>query len=110
MPEPISFRWLPFTSTSTPPPALSMKTGSPTPTPEETASVFLASSPWERGPGISVTSRRSWAISVSIKVGFMLPPRNVEHRSTVGAARVGYEVMTILCAVRSLLSASNASP
>jgi len=80
MPEPISFRWLPSTSTSTPPPARSMKTGSPTPTPEETASVFLASSPWERGSGISVTSRLSWAISVSIKVGFMLPPRNVEHR------------------------------
>src|SRR6478735_4541231 len=60
MPAPRSMSELPSTSTSTPPPAFSMNTGSVVPSPEDTAALRRSISARERGPGISVTSRRSW--------------------------------------------------
>src|SRR3954470_22432189 len=51
---------LPSTSTTTPPPAAATYTGSTLPTPEATAAARRACSSCERGPGIAVTSRRSW--------------------------------------------------
>ena len=62
MPEPRSISELPSTSTSTPPPARSTKTGSAVPTPAGTADVRRAISSIERGPGMSVTRCRRWAI------------------------------------------------
>jgi hypothetical protein len=58
MPEPKSISELPSASTSTPPPARSMKTGSAVPTPGGTAAVRRAISSCDFGPGIAVTSRR----------------------------------------------------
>ena len=60
MPEPRSISELPSASTSTPPPAASMNTGSVVPTPSATAAFLRASSSIERGPGTSVTRRRTW--------------------------------------------------
>src|SRR3954468_4784541 len=60
MPAPRSIKEFPSTSTSTPPPARSMNTGSVVLTPADTAAARRAASSRERGPGISVTSRRSW--------------------------------------------------
>ena len=61
MPEPKSISELPSTSTSTPPPARSMNTGSVVPTPAATAVARRANSSCERGPGIAVTRVRCWA-------------------------------------------------
>ena len=58
MPEPRSISELPSTSTITPPPAATTKTGSVVPTPSATCA-FLRSSA-RAGPGMSVTRRRSW--------------------------------------------------
>ena len=66
MPEPRSISELPSTSTSTPPPARSMNTGNVVPTPAETAALRAAKSSRERGPGNSVTIRRSCGNSVAI--------------------------------------------
>jgi hypothetical protein len=79
MPEPRSISELPSTSTITPPPARSTKTGTVPPTAEETAAVRRAMSARERGPGISVTSRRSWSgsrgpASTSVTVPRLSPP------------------------------------
>src|SRR3954465_5291311 len=60
MPAPRSIKEFPSTSTSTPPPARSMNTGSVVLTPADTAAARRAASAGEGGPGISVTSRRSW--------------------------------------------------
>ena len=54
---------LPSTSTITPPPARSTKTGSVVPTPRATAAVRRAISSGDFGPGIAVTRRRSWGRS-----------------------------------------------
>src|SRR3954467_15041219 len=59
IPEPRSMSELPSTSTSTPPPARSTNTSTVVPTAEETAAVRRAMSSSDRGPGSSVTSRRS---------------------------------------------------
>src|SRR4051812_20432398 len=59
MPEPRSISELPSTSTSTPPPARSTNSGTVVPTAEDTAAVRRAMSSRDRGPGSSVTSRRS---------------------------------------------------
>src|SRR4051795_8583024 len=59
MPEPRSISELPSTSTSTPPPARSTNSGTVVPTAEDTAAVRRARSSRDRGPGSSVTSRRS---------------------------------------------------
>ncbi len=66
IPEPRSMSELPSTSTRTPPPARSMNTGKAFPTPADTAAWRRANSSRERGPGSSVTIRRSctgWADS-----------------------------------------------
>ena len=63
IPEPRSISELPSTSTSTPPPARSMKTGNIALTPADTAACRRANSSLERGPGSSVTRRRSWTRS-----------------------------------------------
>src|SRR6478672_6498368 len=60
MPEPRSISELPSTSTRTPPPAAVTKTGSAVPTPSATCCFLRSSRSREPGPGISVTSRRSW--------------------------------------------------
>src|SRR5687768_4982557 len=60
MPAPRSISELPSTSTITPPPARSTKTGSVVPTPRATAAPRRANSSVERGPGMAVTRRRSW--------------------------------------------------
>ena len=60
MPEPKSMSELPSASTSTPPPAAVMKTGSMLLTPRATALSRRAISWREAGPGISVTRRRCW--------------------------------------------------
>src|SRR3954468_6233826 len=59
IPAPRSMRELPSTSTTTPPPARSTKTGRVVPTPADTVAARRASSSRDRGPGISVTRRRS---------------------------------------------------
>src|SRR5690349_8269969 len=59
MPEPRSISELPSTSTRTPPPARSTKTGNAVLTPAETTELRRANSSRERGPGSSVTIRRS---------------------------------------------------
>src|SRR3954452_9632224 len=59
MPEPRSISELPSTSTSTPPAARSTNSGTVVPTAEDTAAVPRAMSSRDRGPGSSVTSRRS---------------------------------------------------
>ena len=58
MPEPKSIRLLPSTSTTTPPPASTAKTGIVVPMPLATAPVFRAISSSERGPGIAVFRMR----------------------------------------------------
>ena len=50
---------LPSTSSRTPPPARAAKTGITVPTPSATAAVRRASSSWDFGPGMAVTTRRS---------------------------------------------------
>src|SRR6476620_7792155 len=60
MPEPRSISELPSTSTRTPPPAAVTKTGSAVPTPSATCCFLRSSRARVPGPGISVTSRRSW--------------------------------------------------
>ena len=60
IPEPRSISELPSASMMTPPPAASTNTGSVVPTPSATAAFLRASSSVERGPGMSVTRRRSW--------------------------------------------------
>ena len=60
MPEPKSMRELPSTSSITPPPARTAKTGRTLPTPLATVAVLRASSSCDFGPGIAVTTRRSW--------------------------------------------------
>src|SRR3954449_2527522 len=74
MPAPRSMSELPSTSTSTPPPARSTNTGRVLPTPADTVAARRAASSRERGPGISVTSRRScggawWSVSSSVTAG-----------------------------------------
>ena len=59
MPEPRSMNELPSTSTTTPPPAAAAYTGMTLPTPAETAAERRAASSRERGPGTSVTRRRT---------------------------------------------------
>jgi hypothetical protein len=59
MPDPKSISELPSTSTRTPPPARSMNTGNAVLTPPDTVSLRRANSSRERGPGSSVTIRRS---------------------------------------------------
>src|SRR5690348_15504075 len=59
MPEPKSISELPSTSSRTPPPARVTNTGRVVETPSATVSLRRANSSRERGPGISVTSRRS---------------------------------------------------
>ncbi len=59
MPAPRSISELPSTSTSTPPPARSMKTGSVVPRPADTAALRRAKSACDFGPGIEVARRRS---------------------------------------------------
>src|SRR5689334_15848815 len=59
MPEPRSIRELPSMSTRTPPPARSTYSGTVEPTAADTAAVRRAMSSRDRGPGRSVTSRRS---------------------------------------------------
>src|SRR6185312_10207308 len=74
MPEPRSMNELPSTSTTTPPPAAAAYTGMTLPTPAETAAERRAASSRERGPGTSVTRRRtcgrvgppSWAAVVAV--------------------------------------------
>src|SRR5215207_2879429 len=61
IPEPKSIRELPSASTRTPPPARATKTGSIVATPGATAASLRASNARDRGPGISVTRRRSCA-------------------------------------------------
>ena len=63
MPEPRSINELPSTSTRTPPPAASTNTGSVVLTPWATYRPRRAILSCESGPGISVTSRRSWGSS-----------------------------------------------
>jgi hypothetical protein len=63
IPDPRSISELPSTSTSTPPPAAVMKTGRVVPTPSATVAARRAISSRDRGPGISVTRRRSWGSS-----------------------------------------------
>ena len=63
MPLARSISELPSTSTITPPPAAATYTGSTLPTPDATAAVRRSCSARDRGPGISVTSRRSWGRS-----------------------------------------------
>src|SRR4051794_29611899 len=59
IPDPRSISELPSTSTRTPPPARSTNSGTVVPTAEDTAAVRRAMSSRDRGPGSSVTSRRS---------------------------------------------------
>src|ERR671916_652977 len=61
MPEPRSMKEWPSTSTTTAPAARSTYTGRTLPTAEVTAAARRAASSRERGPGSSVTRRRSWA-------------------------------------------------
>ncbi len=61
IPEPRSMRELPSTSTTTPPPAAAAKTAIVVLTPRATAPPWRLASSRERGPGISVTRRRSCA-------------------------------------------------
>ena len=68
MPEPRSMNELPSTSTTTPPPAADAYTGMMLPTAPDTAAERRAASSRERGPGTSVTRRRTWG-----RVG---PPRS----------------------------------
>src|SRR3954471_19754247 len=80
IPAPRSMKELPSTSTITPPPARSTNTGSVVPTPADTVAARRAINSRERGPGTSVTSRRSWtgdAVSAS---------RSVTESSSVGVA------------------------
>jgi uncharacterized protein len=58
IPDPKSIKLLPSTSTTTPPPAATAKTGIVVPTPRATALVFRAMSSSERGPGIAVFRMR----------------------------------------------------
>ena len=81
MPEPMSMSELPSTSTSTPPPAAATNTGSVEPTPRATAAVRLAVSSAERGPGMSVTNRRS--------CGRSGPPRTAAAEGSAIAMRRG---------------------
>ena len=60
MPEPRSISELPSASTMTPPPAASTNTGRAVLTPLATCRARRSSFSSDRGPGISVTSRRSW--------------------------------------------------
>jgi hypothetical protein len=60
MPEPKSISELPSASTRTPPPAAVTKTGSTWLTPRATLCCRRWSSSRDAGPGISVTTRRSW--------------------------------------------------
>ena len=60
IPEPKSINELPSTSTTTPPPAATANTGIVTVTAFETAASRRCVHSRETGPGISVTSRRSW--------------------------------------------------
>ena len=60
MPDPKSISELPSASTSTPPPAAVMNTGSTWLTPRATRAARRASSSREAGPGISVTRLRRW--------------------------------------------------
>src|SRR6185369_15026842 len=64
IPEPRSIRWLPSTSITIPPPARAANTGMVVPTPGGTAACLRRMSSRDRGPGISVTRRRSWATGV----------------------------------------------
>ena len=59
IPDPRSISELPSTSRSTPPEAASTKTGSTVPTPAATVVERRSKSSRERGPGTSVTKRRS---------------------------------------------------
>ena len=59
MPLARSISELPSTSTITPPPAAATYTGSTLPTPDATAAPRRSCSSRDRGPGISVTTRRS---------------------------------------------------
>lgn len=59
MPDPKSISELPSASTTTPPPASVTYTGRTLPTPGGTAAVRRRCSSRERGPGISVTTRRT---------------------------------------------------
>ena len=68
MPEPRSMNELPSTSTTTPPPAAAAYTGMMLLTPAETAAERRAASSRERGPGTSVTRRRT--------CGSVGPPRS----------------------------------
>ena len=60
IPEPKSINELPSASTTTPPPAATANTGIITDTADDTAACRRAVHSRETGPGISVTSRRSW--------------------------------------------------
>ena len=77
--RPRSIRELPSTSTSTPPPAASTKTGSVVPTPSATCGRGGRTSPASAGPGIAVTRRRS--------CGSSGPPVEVPGRGRGGRGR-----------------------
>ncbi len=79
MPEPRSTSELPSTSCRIPPPARSTKTPSAVPMPGGTAAARRAASSRERGPGISVTSRR--------RCGRLGPP------AVVGGGRVCIQLL-----------------
>src|SRR5215207_2654425 len=103
MPEPRSMSELPSTSTTTPPPARSTKTGSVPPTPADTAAVRRSISARERGPGISVTSRRSCAsavvpLSTSVMASPlfgqpMMAPSRVASCRVLGSGEGGHDLV-----------------
>src|SRR5450756_133789 len=80
IPEPRSIRWLPSTSTRMPPPARSTYTGSPVPTPAETADNLRFWSSSEQGPGIAVTrirrcsTCRGWTGTVAVSYTHLTLP------------------------------------
>src|SRR3954451_24329235 len=90
MPEPRSIRELPSASTSTPPPAATMKTGSVGPPPSATAAFLRLSSSVERGPGISVTRWRCWG-RVGPPAGVWVMRTNVGDPKPARILRYGYE-------------------
>src|SRR5688572_27890192 len=79
MPEPRSIKELSSASTRTPPPAAVTTTGSGVPRPRQTAPSRRSIRALERGPGISVTRRRSWgregppAVGAVIHRGYVSP-------------------------------------
>ena len=78
MPEAMSMKELPSTSTSTPPPAYSMYAGRPGESALATAASRRAIRAADFGPGSSVTMRRTWgrpgppAVGVNVVVSVML--------------------------------------